>query len=29
MTGPRFASLAAELRERIALGDYGGTSAPW
>jgi GntR family transcriptional regulator len=27
MTGPRFASLAAELRERIALGDYGRTGA--
>jgi GntR family transcriptional regulator len=27
MTGPRFASLAAELRERIAIGDYGRTGA--
>ncbi len=27
MTGPRFASLAAELRERIALGDYGRSGA--
>lgn len=27
MTGPRFAALAAELRERIALGDYSRTGA--
>lgn len=27
MTGPRFTVLAAELRERIALGDYAGSGA--